>query len=458
MLKFFGIVAISLSVYVLIRWIKQLKTEQSSYKGRNKPYTKPEEKTKYVRPPAERRVVNFQESSNYDELYEIMIGTDDSTNSKTEELFDSLVRNEHIDPNRFESLRTLLKDSIKHYNEFKGCDYIPKPSLPILFFGDVEQYSKGSFRIVTAALNPSDIEFRKTKSNKSFSFFRFPFYQEGSEKTLYISLRDYFNINPYNRWFDSSYKDLLKGMGYSFYNDDLNTVIHTDVVSPLATNPTWSDLLKRKKTDNSILKLESIGLKLWKELIEVLKPDLILMSLAESHLGKLDLEYISKFDIITTTDGNQERKKPYVSNLYRLKLEGYSCYLLHSPSANTPFGLISKNQKIKLGEKLKRELIDKPIDEICIQNSTNEKSISNSEVIVKKNFVLSKNLRGEGVLIQLGEGKSKIIYDHDLLLDDLGDRITELPCWKKYGYYTKTGGSLPKFCKNRRAILIDMNN
>lgn len=458
MSEFFGIIAITLCIYLLFKSNSHPKTKHSSDKGGNKLYTKPEEETKYVRQPEVTRVINLQDPSNFDELYRTLMESDNIHNSKPEELLDSFSNSSFVGSIMFESLRTLLKESIKHYNEFKGYDYIPKPSLPILFFGDVEQFSKARFKIVTAALNPSDNEFRNKESSIPFSFFRFPSYQENSEKRLYLALRDYFKTRPYKRWFDSSYKDLLEGLGYSFYKDDLNTAIHTDIVSPLSTTPTWSDLIKRKRSDHSILDAENFGLKLWRGLIEVLKPDLILMSLAESHLEKLDLEHLSKFDIITTTEGNQERKKPYVSNLYRLTLEGHSCYLLHSPSANTPYGLISNNQKKKLGEKLKRELIKIDDEKNHTQTPILEKTVSNEQVLQKKSFILNKSLKGKGVLIQLGEGHSKIIYDHDLLLDELGERITKLPCWEKYGYYTKTGGQLPKFCQNKKSILIHPNN
>ena len=457
MSEFFGIAAIALIVYLLFKSNAKPKTKQSSDKEGNKPYTKLEEKTKYGSVPVG-RVVNLQEASDLDGLYRTLMESDNSPISKTEEPLDPLKNNAIVDQMMFESLRELLKKSIKHYNEFKRHDYIPKPSLPILFFGDVEQYSKEKFRIVTAALNPSDIEFRETKSSGSFSFFRFPYYQEDSEKTLYISLRDYFKNNPYNNWFDSSYRNILKGLGYSFYDDHLKTLIHTDIVSPLATNPTWSALSKRKKIDSTILNLESIGLTLWEELIEILKPDLILISVAKSHLEKLNLELISEFDEITTVNNDKGIKRSYLSNLYRLTLKEHSCYLLHAPSGRKPFRLISNIQQEKLGEKLKREVIDKSFGESPTLNFVNEKATLSSEVLKKKNFILSKNLRGKGTLIQLGEGQSKIIYDHDLLLDDLGERITELPCCKKYGYYTKSGGLLPKFCQNKKAILIAPDN
>lgn len=457
MSEFFGIIAIALFIYLLFKSNAEPKTKKSSGKEGNKPYTKLEEKTKYGSGPVG-RVVNLQEASDFDGLYRTLIGSDNSPISKPEEPLDSLKSNAIADQMVFEPLRDLLKESIKHYNEFKQHDYIPKPSLPILFFGDVEQYSKEKFRIVTAALNPSDIEFRKTKSSGSFSFFRFPYYQKDSEKTLYIALRDYFKNNPYNNWFDSSYKNLLKGLGYSFYDDHLKTIIHTDIVSPLATNPTWSALSKRKKIDSSIFNLESIGLTLWEELIEILKPDLILVSVAKSHLEKLNLELVSEFDEITTMNNDKGIKRSYLSNLYRLTLKEHSCYLLHAPSGRKPFRLISNIQQEKLGEKIKREVINRPIYDPSTPISINEKATLSSEVLNKKNFILSKNLKGKGALIQLGEGKSKIIYDHDLLLDDLGERITELPCWKKYGYYTKTGGQLPKFCQNKKAVLIAPDN
>ena len=61
---------------------------------------------------------------------------------------------------------TLLEAALNHYDNFKDYDFVVSPSLPILFFGDVAKYKKSKFRIMTAALNPSDMEFKEKKEGE----------------------------------------------------------------------------------------------------------------------------------------------------------------------------------------------------------------------------------------------------------------------------------------------------
>lgn len=440
-------------LYLIVKFLKgkNLKKKSSTRDRRELIYTNPEDVSKNMSnsPFVTARKMKKLELSEWRDN----INRDILISSSNEELFLSLRKNQLINISLFDSLNDILKKSLEHHKDFEEYEFIPKPSLPILFFGDIEAYSNENFKILTVALNPSDIEFRTSKNGERFSFFRFPLYGQTSG-TLYLSLKDYFIHNPYKKWFDSSYKELLRGLGYSFYNDKLKTAIHTDIVSPLATNPTWTKLKRQKRYTSEIQNLEKIGFDLWLELIEILKPNLILMSLAKNHLTKLNLEYISEFDKITIKKGNSKRKKPYITNLYKLNLINHSCYLIHSPSGINPFRLISNEEQRQLGEKIRLKLIENKMDFPNKQNSNDFISSSiNLKIEIKRNFILSKGLMGKGLLIQIGEGSSKIVYDHDLLLNDLGSRITELPCWNKYGYYTKTGGDIPNFCKGRNAIL-----
>ena len=67
----------------------------------------------------------------------------------------------------------LLKSSLDYYDTYKDLDFVIKPSLPVLYFGDIKSYLKSEYKVVTAALNPSDIEFKNSKEDEP-SFFRFP--------------------------------------------------------------------------------------------------------------------------------------------------------------------------------------------------------------------------------------------------------------------------------------------
>ena len=93
----------------------------------------------------------------------------------------------------------LLKEALNHYSESCELDFVLKPSLPILYFGDICDYFKSDFKVITAALNPSDAEFKESK-NSDLSYVRFPEYKNTTE-TLYLSLNSYFKNKPYKRWF-----------------------------------------------------------------------------------------------------------------------------------------------------------------------------------------------------------------------------------------------------------------
>ena len=63
----------------------------------------------------------------------------------------------------------LLKDSLSYYNNSCNLDFVVKPSLPILYFGDMVAYFKSDFKVITAALNPSDAEFKELRTlNQAF--------------------------------------------------------------------------------------------------------------------------------------------------------------------------------------------------------------------------------------------------------------------------------------------------
>lgn len=62
-----------------------------------------------------------------------------------------------------------------------------------------------------------------------------------------------------------------------------------------------------------------------------------------------------------------------------------------------------------------------------------------------KNFILKESFYGRNYKIKfMDKHGKKFEYYHDKLLEELGGRITNLPCWKKYGYYTNSK-KLPKF-------------
>ena len=139
-----------------------------------------------------------------------------------------------------EELTSLLNRTFEYYKEIQDREYVVKPAIPILYFGDIKAYFESAIKIITVGKNPSLIEFCR-KKGESYSFLRFPDWEEKQDYAA--ALNSYFECNPYKSWF-GSYEAILNGINASYYisSNQINRVIHTDICSPIATNPTWSKL------------------------------------------------------------------------------------------------------------------------------------------------------------------------------------------------------------------------
>jgi hypothetical protein len=170
---------------------------------------------------------------------------------------------------------------------------IVKPSIPILWFGDLEEYQKlGNKKIVTLAINPSNEEFRlNANSNSRFDRFNqgreiwFKDYLNNSEKELFIeTLNNYYRIEPYE-WFyrletplnyiGSTYGGKMQSTSFS------SCAIHIDLC-PLSTSDKWrdvpSDIKNEMKADGEILLTR---------LLQYLEPDIILASISAGDLKSI---------------------------------------------------------------------------------------------------------------------------------------------------------------------------
>jgi len=65
-----------------------------------------------------------------------------------------------------------------------------------------------------------------------------------------------------------------------------------------------------------------------------------------------------------------------------------------------------------------------------------------------KRFVLRKSLIGKDTTIEVTfkDGKTAT-YNHDVVWEQVGEKIEALNCWAKYGNYTSTN-NLPKFVRD----------
>ncbi len=244
-------------------------------------------------------------------------------------------------------INKLIQDCWADYQKLQSIPCVLKNAIPILWFGNRIAYSNSGLKIITVALNPSDNEFHERGNNTVKVSLRFPDYK--SPLTLEDSYNNYFEKNPYKSWFDSGFEPILNGMCASYYHSKgfKNIAIHTDICCPYATNPTWNDLSKTEQ-DN----LLKDGFPLWENLIDVLDPDVIIISVRKQYVQKLGINKISTlYRFIHDKNGNI-RNSPIEIMQGNYK----KAMVVLGQTRNIPFGSIGKDQKIKLGEQIIKNL------------------------------------------------------------------------------------------------------
>lgn len=217
--------------------------------------------------------------------------------------------------------------------------------MPVLFFGDCDAYLESPLGVVTVGLNPSLVEFPASRP-----FRRFPLAaataDDGDHSSYVESLSAYFRSDPYRKWF-GSFEWLLNGMGASYYDGETSTVLHTDICSPVATDPTWRYL---SEADRALL--VAGGTPLWHELLEVLQPDVVVLSVARSHLARIMFEPLAPWELIHRFDytgGGELRSRPYEADGCWYVVCGEPSLFVFCPAYQTPLGSITKNQRRELG-------------------------------------------------------------------------------------------------------------
>jgi hypothetical protein len=237
----------------------------------------------------------------------------------------------------------LIEDAWRIYRKFEDNDVVVKPSIPILFFGNSDAYFASPIKIITVGLNPSRIEFPNEDR-----FLRFDWARNISEQTSREEFRTgyrgtlnaYFRSNPYKQWFNSL-EPLLNGLECSYYSQHKNVAIHTDLFSPLATDPTWSKLPKSARSE-----LESDGLALWHRLVEYLEPDFVVVSVAKRYLEAIRFALEEDGTVLSVIS----RKNPYVVVSSKIRIGNAKiARLIFGPAAQTPFGKASSEDKKRIG-------------------------------------------------------------------------------------------------------------
>jgi hypothetical protein len=244
-------------------------------------------------------------------------------------------------------LRELAREAWQQHEQAERASlpHLVRPSIPILFFGDSAGFFSSPLRIITVGLNPSREEFPRASP-----FLRFPGSERASRDDTdgYLAALDaYFGTAPYTSWFNPSFEPLLRGLGASYYDAGSSVALHTDLCSPLATDPTWSRLDPHEQA-----LLEPAGRRLWHELVEALQPDVVLISIGRRRLSKIVFPLIEPASVIDIVDGHG-RVRPYHVEAFRHKLaSGKAPLFVFGPASQTPFGSISGVEKRRIGARI----------------------------------------------------------------------------------------------------------
>ncbi|MGX2982042.1 hypothetical protein [Helicobacter sp. 23-1045] len=242
-------------------------------------------------------------------------------------------------------------------NDIELRPYLIKDSLPILYFGDIEAYFKSKYKVITAAINPSSAEFFYDDSAKMISFARFPQLaridkeQVLSDKSAlqYLSaLNGYFQTgNDYRQWFNRTPRNnLFAPFGASYYDNAPNRAIHTDTLSPFATFPKWSDISPRIQR-----RFSEVGIALWHELIAILEPDIIFMSLNKKYISHTDF-YRTFRDYVVYADKKYNGKSLKIQYGY-IQLNTKTAHIFNESRTNQmPFNALGSKDSVILGAKI----------------------------------------------------------------------------------------------------------
>ena len=221
------------------------------------------------------------------------------------------------------------------------------PAAPILFFGDLDAYRKSPLRVLTVGLNPSLHEF---PAGEPFRRFPLTGSNDDREPRRYLDLMSaYFHTDPYRIWF-RAFEPLLNGARSSYYADKAgSTALHTDICSPVATNPTWSD---KELGPHDRKLLEKDGGPLWHMLLKVLRPQIVALSVAEDHLKRIEFAPFAEWEtvhVFERTGSGRLRSQPFGVRTRWYEIDGEGSLFVFGRAAQTPFGLLSDTQKRETG-------------------------------------------------------------------------------------------------------------
>ena len=203
-------------------------------------------------------------------------------------------------------LHSLVNEYWKDYEDYVqnfNWKFIVKPSIPIVWFGDLKAYFNNSdWKVVTLAINPSSREFPKKRFSRFPEIHEIESPQQDIDNVI-MSYNNYFKNDPYTFFsaFDRALQNLPNEVVASYgdsdnpprwfensvqkYRTPVCTAVHIDFETALATSKSWKSGKKNFEDEISFQEfqdtkktLSKSGRTLFKKLLAFLDPHIILFS------------------------------------------------------------------------------------------------------------------------------------------------------------------------------------
>lgn len=213
------------------------------------------------------------------------------------------------------------------WNDFlikRSIPFTDKTPIPILWFGNYDEYIESEVKVLTVGLNPSSMEFKEKRNSANWDVcVRFPKASsltskikltKGDIDTYKEAMCEYFTIgSDYWNWFKYNER-ILNALDASYKNKSMNRALHIDIYSPIATDPTWGGLSYRQKKQLT----QSCGYD-FRQFVDFLKPDVIVVS---ANASEVSSNFINDSNCPCTKD-NCNACIPHSNGHYDPYIRGY---------------------------------------------------------------------------------------------------------------------------------------
>lgn len=218
-----------------------------------------------------------------------------------------------------EDLSKIISTYWQDFQDKKNYDFVVNPSIPVIWFGNIEKYNDSQLKIVTVSINPSKKEFEDDTGKSSFWRFK-DISQDFSNKKslneddillLVNAYNSYFGLNPYASYFNYYEKVLENYFDCDYHGQKKNTAIHIDLYTPIATEY-WKNLSEDEKGKIQPFSGSPKNEKFILEFLNYLEPNIVLFSTRKDELKK-----VFKIDLENDKICEQNLKRGFSMILYK---------------------------------------------------------------------------------------------------------------------------------------------